>query len=536
MSTCEPIQGDPDFYGRGIRIGVYLQWTSAWLTLLLDPESAQGVLDANSVFVFAVTIATIIASRREAAQIEIYIMLQMLLGFHITTLSSFGIRIWLMTPGRVAKLLRRAAKEWKKDRQKARENQEGIMRDRQRAVDQIAQSVANYPGLAKWILAVLNRFSTVSRSGSHSASSATASVAILPVHLLSALKFPGLTWSGVVWRTMTLGIIAGFNFAYWYEFPNSAATSKLLSDPPDICGPPTVFLFSKQLLQGPIVTLGYAVAIILLLVVGPPIYTLLILTVQIHYYGVLLLFRDVAYWVRPRTGERYSAAIDRINEVLRTSALPVMEAVQFYSPLFPAGMVAVEALKSSLDFLHFMTTEPTGDAIRFTDLLKVFVSLGMGKPSVRAAQEGEPVLSRADTTRGGWEPTGVAGSFLVRATTVLFNIYTFLSIAWFIISIELAIKWNNIEGVDSIDSTGQLIPFIIGCVSASQILKKIILLALSKKYPEWVDVQLNVEIGVNGPVVLGIDKPSGGGNPAAAPFNTRAPDQDQGRAIWFRDT
>jgi hypothetical protein len=93
MSTCEPLQGNPDFYGLGIRIGVYLQWTSAWLTLLLDPESAQAVLDTNSILVFAVTIATIIALRREAEYIELYIMLQMLIGFPITTFSSFGIRI-----------------------------------------------------------------------------------------------------------------------------------------------------------------------------------------------------------------------------------------------------------------------------------------------------------------------------------------------------------------------------------------------------------------------------------------------------------
>lgn len=55
-----------------------------------------------------------------------------------------------------------------------------------------------------------------------------------------------------------------------------------------------------------------------------------------------------------------------------------------------------------------------------------------------------------------------------------------LSIAWFITSIETTIRWNSIQGVHSIDSTGQLIPFIIGCVSASQVLKKVILLALGK--------------------------------------------------------
>lgn len=55
-----------------------------------------------------------------------------------------------------------------------------------------------------------------------------------------------------------------------------------------------------------------------------------------------------------------------------------------------------------------------------------------------------------------------------------------LSIVWFIISIETTIRWNNIQGVNTIDSTGQLIPLIIGCVSASQAIKKVVLLALAK--------------------------------------------------------
>lgn len=63
---------------------------------------------------------------------------------------------------------------------------------------------------------------------------------------------------------------------------------------------------------------------------------------------------------------------------------------------------------------------------------------------------------------------------------VAWNVGMVLSIAWFITSIETTIRWNNIQGVGTIDSTGQLIPFLIGCVSASQVLKKVILLALGK--------------------------------------------------------
>jgi hypothetical protein len=75
MDTCTPFEGNSDLYGLGIRIGVYLQWISVWINLLLDPESAQATYDANSTFVFAIIIATVIAAQRDAAVIKVYIML-----------------------------------------------------------------------------------------------------------------------------------------------------------------------------------------------------------------------------------------------------------------------------------------------------------------------------------------------------------------------------------------------------------------------------------------------------------------------------
>ncbi|KAJ5521030.1 hypothetical protein N7463_001483 [Penicillium fimorum] len=55
-------------------------------------------------------------------------------------------------------------------------------------------------------------------------------------------------------------------------------------------------------------------------------------------------------------------------------------------------------------------------------------------------------------------------------------------------------------------TTGQLIPFIIGCVSASQVIKRLILFAYSKKYPDWVDTQLELGDGENGPLIFKIVK------------------------------
>lgn len=42
------------------------------------------------------------------------------------------------------------------------------------------------------------------------------------------------------------------------------------------------------------------------------------------------------------------------------------------------------------------------------------------------------------------------------------HIMAFSCIVWTIISVELTLAWNNINGVYHIRSTGQLIPFTIG--------------------------------------------------------------------------
>lgn len=58
MSTARPIcaafEGNFDIYGLGIRTGIYRQWFSSCLCMMLYPESAQELHAANSIFVFAI--------------------------------------------------------------------------------------------------------------------------------------------------------------------------------------------------------------------------------------------------------------------------------------------------------------------------------------------------------------------------------------------------------------------------------------------------------------------------------------------------
>ncbi|KAL8787693.1 MAG: hypothetical protein Q9195_007649 [Heterodermia aff. obscurata] len=59
-------------------------------------------------------------------------------------------------------------------------------------------------------------------------------------------------------------------------------------------------------------------------------------------------------------------------------------------------------------------------------------------------------------------------------------------IVWIVVTIELTLKFNHASGIYDLDSTGQLIPFIIGIVSMGKTLNAL-----------WVDMIKKIEIGVN---------------------------------------
>jgi hypothetical protein len=42
--SCPGIEGNSDLYGMGIRIGVYLQWFSAWISNTINPSGAALIM------------------------------------------------------------------------------------------------------------------------------------------------------------------------------------------------------------------------------------------------------------------------------------------------------------------------------------------------------------------------------------------------------------------------------------------------------------------------------------------------------------
>lgn len=97
-AACNGFDGNDDLYGLGIRIGIYLQWISSLLTSLLLPTGASDYLDTNSIFLFAVFIATATATHRNGGlhPAEAFIMLQLCFGFLLSVLSVSGFRIALL--------------------------------------------------------------------------------------------------------------------------------------------------------------------------------------------------------------------------------------------------------------------------------------------------------------------------------------------------------------------------------------------------------------------------------------------------------
>jgi hypothetical protein len=74
---------------------------------------------------------------------------------------------------------------------------------------------------------------------------------------------------------------------------------------------------------------------------------------------------------------------------------------------------------------------------------------------------------------------------------------------WFVASIELTIRWNHIEGVSTIRTTGQLIPFIIGIASFGQAVKKVVIYLIIKVRDASMSRDYhNYKVKLTAPIVL----------------------------------
>jgi hypothetical protein len=101
-STSSPQSSDPlkcqterapDYYGLGVRLGIYFQWWSQYIANNWLPSEISGTLDANSVFLFAILVAMVKCSMvNMLEQIDGLILMHLSGGFIFGIFSLWGYR------------------------------------------------------------------------------------------------------------------------------------------------------------------------------------------------------------------------------------------------------------------------------------------------------------------------------------------------------------------------------------------------------------------------------------------------------------
>lgn len=253
-TSCAGFEGNSDFYGLGIRLGVYLQWIASWLTNTLSPNEAGPSHDANSIFVLAiaVAIATSIASDN-IKPVEVYVMLLICFGFYFTVLSFLGVRLYFMTPASIAKMFKKVRRSWVEwyDSRKGRWK---------RIRDSVIAIVADRDGLGSGapIEVILSTMKLITLG--------------LSFTTASSVKHYALSWSGVVWRTAIASMVASINiylwWAPWRSHQNAADATHCEA---------SVFFFGRQEMSPTMVTFFKVASIIL----AVPIFYLFIVLYQV---------------------------------------------------------------------------------------------------------------------------------------------------------------------------------------------------------------------------------------------------------------
>jgi hypothetical protein len=202
-----------DFYGFGIRLGVYLQWFSSYISNSLDPESASENHEENSIFVLAIAIALAVVFQTDELRVsEVYILLLICTGYFCLVVSTWGLRLHLLRPGtvRVSPLLG-----------------QGVDMRRSYTADSF---ISRLPG----------------GSGLSSIATQYFSPRQIPLSQGGSVKPTGLSWAGAVWRSSIATFVLVLNLCLWLSYSPDAETR------PGCV--PTIYFFGAQKLDNQLQT------------------------------------------------------------------------------------------------------------------------------------------------------------------------------------------------------------------------------------------------------------------------------------------
>ena len=453
--ACPPINGNADLYGLGIRVGVYLQWFSSWVGMLAEPSSAQDLHEASSVFVFAIITATVLAARAsDLDPVEGYVMLQFCFGYFFTTMSIVGVRLQAMTPRRLAALMDAVASVPRRLRESliaqpflrppptARESLQRAARRQQRGA------------VAAWLYHAVGFLHVYSLN--------------VPMATISFLKPKVLSWSGVLWRTGIAGMVSAFNIWFWYY-----GLDWLARDRPPGCVP-QAFMFAEIPLSGHYLGLMKAGGILVAIPAFFLVVYLGLISLRLAVFFAVCIYREIIYrtveTIEPGSFEKFQATLKKVE--------PLMQPLEVFTQVGTFGVVNVVPWVSP----EFWAT-PIAKIPRFTDILKVCAALAGGGVTSEVNQiEIEPAIKvRYVVSRvHGAVPFLIVLRPIHKIVCILWHTGVIMVMIWFVLSIEFTLAWNQVQDIDTIQSTGQLIPFIIGVVSSAQALKKVAISVIKK--------------------------------------------------------
>jgi hypothetical protein len=193
---CPPIEGNSDFYGLGIRIGVYLQWFSSWVSNSINPDAAATNHDTNTIFLCALLIATAVAFSDGSLQLsEKYLLLLLSSGFFCTVLSFLGLRLRLLQSSSLGPFRQASEKALRQELASVStpETKNGSSSNQLPAAER-----------RKWYVLKTKVKSIGFRHD-------------------SKFRHPALSWAGVFFRTLIGCFLAIFSFLTWWTIPPKTA-------------------------------------------------------------------------------------------------------------------------------------------------------------------------------------------------------------------------------------------------------------------------------------------------------------------------
>ncbi|KPI36414.1 uncharacterized protein AB675_2971 [Cyphellophora attinorum] len=231
-----------DFYGFGIRLGVYLQWFSSWIANTLDPDNASENHEENSIFVLAIAIALVLAFKSDELKVsEAYILMLICTGYFAIVLSTWGIRLHLLRPGPVHV----SPMFWHGNR-----------------IDNRVRNTrfSKLPG-GNTLNAMANHYLAPRQ---------------MPLSQGGSVKPTGLSWAGAVWRSLIALFVLSLNLFLWFTYDPD------IEDSDPNCRPTIYFFGSQHITSG----LRYFF-IAVLIIFGTIILQLLLQMLSVVYFLVV---------------------------------------------------------------------------------------------------------------------------------------------------------------------------------------------------------------------------------------------------------